>query len=392
MLAIVLAADGASRSRLLGGKRAPSMLPVAGRPTVAHTVSAAVDAGAEEVVLVVDEDEAARSTVGDRFDGVPVHYERQLERAGTAEAARLARDYIDGEFAVLNGDNLYDAASLERLFEAGPSVGTHAVDEPSRYGVLSIEDGRVTAVTEKPAEATSRDANTGAYVFPMKARDWLAVPRSRRGEHELTDVLARVIAAFELTPVEIDRWIDVSVPGRLLAANEWKLQLLASERRGSVHASAELEGQVTIESDAVVESGSVIVGPVLVASGAHVGSNASIRGATYVGEDAHLGHAAEVENSVVLAGATVEPLSYVGDSILGEDVALGAGSVVANRRHDRQPVSVADGDGRISTGRRRFGVIAEAGARTAADTTVNAGVTLSGDTRTHPGENVLRDR
>lgn len=392
MLAIVLAADGASASPLLAAGGSPSLLPVAGRPTVAHTVSAAVEAGAEEVVVVVDEDDGVRSAVGERIDGVPVHYERQRERAGTAEAARLAHRYIDGEFAVLNGDNLYDAASLGRMFDAGPSVGTHAVDEPSRYGVLSIEDGRVTAVTEKPAEATSRDANTGAYVFPMKARDWLEVPRSRRGERELTDVLARVIAAFELTPVGIDRWVDVSVPGQLLTANEWKLQLLESDVRGSVHTSAELDGPVAVGTDAVVESGTIIEGPVMLGAGARVGSNASIRGASFIGENARVGHAVEVENSVLLSGSAVGPLSYVADSILGEDVDFGAGSIVANCRHDRQPVSVTDGDERVSTGRRRFGVIAETGARTAVDTTVDAGVTLSARTRTQPGENVLRDR
>ena len=88
----------------------------------------------------------------------------------------------------------------------------------------------------------------------------------------------------------------------------------------------------------------------------------------------------------------VPHLSYVGDSVLGERVNLGAGTQVANIRHDGEPVETTVKSERVSTGRRKFGVVAGPDAKTAINTSLNAGVVLSAGATTTPGESVLRDR
>jgi len=131
---------------------------------------------------------------------------------------------------------------------------------------------------------------------------------------------------------------------------------------------------------------------VVLSAGATVGPNAYIRGATSLGEDSHVGHGVEVKNSVVMAESNVPHVSYMGDSILGTDVNLGAGTQVANLRHDGEPVKMTVKGDRVSTGRRKFGIVAGDGARTAINTSLNAGVVLSADATTVPGESVTRDR
>jgi len=369
------------------------MLPAADRPLVAHTADAAIDAGADELVLVVGYGaETVREYFGDRYRDAPVRYAVQEEQAGTADAVHAARDHLDGPFAVLNGDNLYEPAGVEALFESGPAVACYRAETPSNYGVLSTDDGAVTDVVEKPSDPPTDLINAGAYVFPEAAREWLDVPRSERGERELTDVLLDVVERFEVTPVELTRWLDVGRPWELLAANEWTLATADRELAGTVSPDATVEGSVVVEPGATVESGAVIEGPALLRSGASVGPNAYVRGATLLGEDVSIGHAVEIKNSVVLSGTSIGHLSYVGDSVVGRDANFGAGTNVANLRHDDRPVKVTIKGERVSTGRRKFGAVVGDGVKTGINTSLDPGVTLSTGVATVPGERVARDR
>lgn len=391
--AVILAAGEGTRIRPLSASLPKPMLPVADRPLAAHAAAAAVSAGIDELILVVGyEADAVRDYFGEEYAGVPVSYAVQQEQAGTADAVRAAAEYLDGPFAVLNGDNLYDEASLSELFDAAPSIAAYSVPDPSNYGVLSTAGDRVTAIVEKPADPPTELANAGAYVFPAEARDWLDVEMSERGEREITDVVTQVIEASDVTAVEVDRWLDVGRPWELLEANEWKVGELERRIDGEVKGDADLRGDVVVEAGATIEPGVVIEGPALVRSGASVGPNASVRGVTVLGEDTHVGHGVEVKNSVVMADSNVPHVSYVGDSVLGTNVNLGASTQVANLRHDGEPVKITVKGDRVSTGRRKFGVVAGDGVRTAINTSLNAGVVLSAGATTKPGESVTRDR
>ncbi|MEZ3115644.1 bifunctional sugar-1-phosphate nucleotidylyltransferase/acetyltransferase [Halobaculum sp. MBLA0147] len=433
MQTVLLAAGQGTRMRPLTDRRPKPMLPVAGEPLAAHTARAAVAAGATRLVLVVGYEAAAvREHFGDEFAGVPVTYAVQDRQRGTADAVRAAAAHLDDEpFVVLNGDALYDHASLTTLYDAGPAVGSFRVENPSAYGVLHLADDaiaddateasadavdadtettvdtadettvgaddetaveelpRVTGVTEKPADPPSNLVNTGAYVFPAAAHEWLDVSESERGEAELTDVLARACEMTTVRAVSFERWLDVGRPWELLAANEWRLGDLDRRIDGEVHADAELRGDVVVEAGAHVDSGVVIEGPALIQSGAEVGPNAYVRGATLLGPDTKVGHAVEVKNSVLMGGATVGHLSYVGDSVLGRDVNFGAGTTVANLRHDDAAVETVVKGERVSTGRRKYGVVCGDGVKTGIQTSLNAGVVLDTDETTIPGERVL---
>ena len=398
MQTVVLAAGEGTRIRPLSASVPKPMLPVANRPLVGHAAAAAAAAGADELVLVVGyRAETVREHFGSEIAGVPVEYAVQGEQSGTADAVRAARPHLDDDaFAVLNGDNLYDPDALAELFANGPAIGSVRVDDPRNYGVLSTDGDRVTDVVEKPSEPPSDLANAGAYTFPSEARDWLDVERSARGEYELTDVLARLIDddRYELSYAEFDRWLDVGRPWELLEANEWKLDELDRyvDEGSEVSEDAQLSGSVVVEAGAEIRSGVVVEGPALIRSGATVGPNAYVRGATLLAEGAKVGHGVEVKNSVLMAGATVGHLSYVGDSILGPDVNLGAGTITANLRHDGEPVEQTVKGERVSTERRKFGAVVGEGVKTGIHTSLNPGVVLGPHTTTAPNDTVERDR
>lgn len=449
MQVVILAAGRGTRMGPLTQSIPKPMLPVAGRPLVAHVADAAVAAGASELVFTVGYGaDRIREHFGDRHAGVPVRYAAQPEQRGTADAVRVATDHVDGAFTVLNGDNLYRPTDLSRLFESVPSVGAARVDDPSSYGVLASEDGVVTEVVEKPSDPPSNTINAGAYAFPAAVVDFLDVPPSDRGELELTDALDRVISEHDVTLVPFDDWMDVGRPWELLEANERRLPGGAldgsaglgpvdvpqrsdgldpvdvpersdglgpvddpgpaagttasadgplvvetgEEPRGAIHPDATVSGSVICEAGVEIRSGVVIEGPVRLRSGATIGPNAYVRGPTLVGPGARIGHAVEVKNSVVMADARIGHLSYVGDSVVGPNANLGAGTNVANLRHDGEPVALTVCGERVSTDRRKFGTVIGPDVKTGIQTGINPGVTLSAGSSTEPGEIVTRDR
>jgi bifunctional UDP-N-acetylglucosamine pyrophosphorylase/glucosamine-1-phosphate N-acetyltransferase len=373
------------------------MLPVAGKPLLEHTLDRAVAAGADRLIVVVGyESDRVRTHFGSQHSGVDLEYAVQDQQRGTADAVNAASSLLtDDPFVVLNGDALYDQDSLDTLYSNGPAVGSYRVENPSAYGVLQLaahDDSQVTGVVEKPANPESNLINTGAYVFPAAANELLSVDTSERGELELTDVLEAVCNQFSVTAVPFDRWLDVGRPWELLAANEWLLESISTRLDGEVSDGATLSGPVVVEEGATVKSGVQIEGPAYIASGATVGPNAYVRGATYLGPDTKVGHAVEVKNSILMSEATVGHLSYVGDSVLGQRVNFGAGTNVANLRHDGEPVKLTVKGERVSTGRRKLGVIVGDDGKTGINTSLNAGVVLGCGMTTGPGEALTRDR
>jgi bifunctional UDP-N-acetylglucosamine pyrophosphorylase/glucosamine-1-phosphate N-acetyltransferase len=396
MKAVVLAAGEGTRMRPLTENRPKPMLPVAGRPLLAHVLAACEPVVDGAVLVTGYRAEAVEVYFGDEYAGLPLEYVRQDEQLGTAHAFGCAAPLVDEPFLALNGDVLVESDLLASLADTdGAAMTVQHVDAPEHYGVVATSAGRVTGIVEKPEDPPSSLANLGIYAFPPAIFEHIeAVDRSPRGEYEVTDAIqSYVVDGGRVTPVTHDCvWLDVGRPWELLAANEHRLADLDDRVEGTVEDGATLDGAVAVESGACVRSGAYLEGPVLVQSGADVGPNAYVRGATVLGPDVRVGNAVEVKNSILMADTHVAHLSYVGDSVLGRSVNFGAGTNVANLRHDGEPVRMLVKGEPVDTGRRKLGVVAADGVKTGIDTSINAGVKLGPGATTTPDETVLRDR
>jgi len=178
----------------------------------------------------------------------------------------------------------------------------------------------------------------------------------------------------------------------ILQANERALQARTDwTNQGECHASLHVDGRLAVGAGTRILPGVVIEGDVVIGSGCKVGPNCYLRGATTVGDGCHVGQAVELKNSLLLGRTNVGHLSYVGDSILGEKVNFGAGTIVSNLRHDGKPHrSMVDGELR-DTGRRKFGAIVGDGVHTGIHTSIYPGRKIWPGLTTRPADIVDRD-
>ena len=181
--------------RPLTSKVPKVMLPVAGRPLLEHIVLRAKEAGVERFVLVVG---YGADSVRDHFQdgrplGVNIDYALQDEQLGTGHALMAAEGLAEDRFMVLNGDVLPDSGTLKKMADGGNTVvSAIRVPDARRYGVLVEENGIFQYVVEKSDDPPSDMANAGIYLFKKSIFEELRLlPKSGRGEYELTDGLNR---------------------------------------------------------------------------------------------------------------------------------------------------------------------------------------------------------
>lgn len=223
MQGVVLAAGSGTRLRPETAQRPKALVQVAGRPLLSHAFDALLSAGVTELVVVVGY--RGRDVVehyGDDYRGVPITYARQLVQRGTAHALLAAEQYVSDDFALVYGDNVYDAnlaAVVDRHRETGADatalMDSVPPEEAGRAGVFEVEDGEVVGLVEKPETAPSTTVPRGFYVFSPRVFDACRVIEpGETGEYELTDAVDLLLhAGAPVSVVEFDGWaINVNTP------------------------------------------------------------------------------------------------------------------------------------------------------------------------------------
>ena len=193
---------------------------------LAYVFETLLDSGVDELVVVVGyRSGAIVDRFGESFDGCPITYVHQRERLGLGHAIKQTESSVEESFVVLNGDNVVDgrlSRPINRFTNDGVDavVAVEQVDRETarETGVVTVEDGVVTSLVEKPDDPPSRLVTTGCYVLPTATFDALGLIRpSERGEYELADalgVLVRAGAAVAAVELDADR-VNVNTPADL---------------------------------------------------------------------------------------------------------------------------------------------------------------------------------
>lgn len=424
---IILAAGQGTR---MCSARPKVLHPLAGRPLLAHVIDTARELQPADIHVVIGHgaDQVQRD-----FADTDIQWVLQAEQLGTGHAVAQAMPAIpDGNCVlVMYGDvPLVSRATLEplcSLAEQGmAALLTAELDDPGGYGrILHHADGSICGIVEqKDASASERalkEINTGFVAAPAaRLRRWVAAldNNNAQGEFYLTDVIARAVT--EGTSVRGVMADDITeVLGindrKQLAVQERCYQQRQAERclQAGVTladpARFDLRGTLTAGEDVLIDVNAVLEGNIVLGNRVSIGPNVVMRNAT-VGDDVtilancviedaeigsrsrigpfarlrpetrlstntHIGNFVEIKKSDVGEGSKVNHLSYIGDTSIGTDVNIGAGTITCNYDGANKHRTVIEDDVHIGSD-----VQLVAPVRVSRGATVGAGTTVWKDT------------
>ena len=142
--------------------------------------------------------------------------------------------------------------------------------------------------------------------------------------------------------------------------------------------------QIAIGKGVILEPGVYIQGPCILGEGCVVRHGAYLRGGVICGKGCVIGHGSEVKQGILLDHVQVAHLAYVGDSILGNRVNLGAGVKCANLRLDRREVTITFEGSKLGTGLKKFGCVIGDGTQIGCNVVLNPGTLVGPECASYP--------
>lgn len=295
--------------------RPKPMLTLAGKPVLGHLLDYLLQLEPSSIVLVVGErGHLVERYVRDNYS-VPLHIRVQQQLSGQSHAVKMAEDVLHEPTLIVFGDTLFDAP-LDQLTD--PSVdgalAVQPVDDPSRFGVVELQDGYITRLIEKPVNAPSNLATIGVYMVNdpaalLHAIDaQIAEADALKGEFFLAGALQRLFdAGKRFRAVTATGWYDTGTIDAVLDAHRYLLR--------DSHCEPERTNEALVIPPCHIDPSArlerSVVGPYV-----SIGPHASVR--ECVLSDAIVGEGATVRGQVLRR------------SIVGEQAEIAAGPLSVN--------------------------------------------------------------
>ena len=386
MKALILTGGAGRHLVPFSASRPKAMTVVAGGSLMRRTLRHLREAGVTDVTVVLGQHgEKLRSVFSDGQDiGLNLAYVEQDTPRGIADAMLAARRRFNpGEYFILvygdvvtSANPFYQALQSFNSFK-GPIACVCLPGPPTgRYGNVYLRGTRITKIVEKPgASGLGNYVLAGLFVLPAETFGLL----ERLGDME--KVFDAIIESPSLNAsIWEEGWIDVEYPWDVLAANR---MVMDTWERAEISRHAVVEGNVTftgpvrVEAGSVLKSGVVLAGPCYIGRNCYVGNNVLVRAYSSLGPGSMIGYGVELKNCVLFGNSKIGRLSFVGDSVIGENVDIGSGTMTINENIDRSRVLVDVRGDAVDSGLVKLGAFIGDDVKIGAGNTVAAGTVLS---------------
>lgn len=219
MQCVILAAGKGTRLRPLTENCPKPLVKVGGKALLDHIVSALPSSVDELIIVTGYLGEQIRDYCGEEFYGRKVKYVEQVEQNGTAKALWLCKDMIKGRFLFLFADDIHGKDDLARATSYSRSLLVAQVENPEKFGIVVRKpDGTLDQMIEKPENAPSNCASTGAMVLDKHIFEF--EPKTPiKGEFYLTEVIERYSKDYPIAVVEQSTWIPIANVADVESAN-----------------------------------------------------------------------------------------------------------------------------------------------------------------------------
>lgn len=312
MKAVIPVAGIGTRLRPHTHTQPKSLIPVAGKPILAHIVDQLVDAGMNEFIFIIGYlGDKIEEYISKNYPEIRASFVMQTTGKGTGHAIWLAREKIASEpCLIVFGDTICEVDWKEIIQAPHSLLGVKKVDDPRQFGVAEADkDGRIMRLIEKPAIPKSNLALVGIYKILetdelMKCLDNIISNNIRtQNEFHLTDaMMCMVNAGTPFYTYNVISWFDCGKKEILLQTNQLLL------KRGNFE-------QVDPES----VSNSIIIPPVFIGKGCRI-CNSIIGPNVSIGENVHI-ESSIIRESIIGPYAELE-YAVLNNSLIGNDASL----------------------------------------------------------------------
>lgn len=376
------------------------LFPIAGKVLLQHIVDRLKEAGCDDIVFIGSKNNLDEAR---RIFPESVMVEQEKLEQGMRGALLSALPAIGTEAVLIVGANdVINPEAYQMTVDAGKHAdGAILAQKVERYfpgGYLSVEGDRVTGIVEKPGEGN--EPSDLVNIVCHYHANGATLLKALQDIDEATDdgygyekALASLFTSHTYKAVPYDStWQAVKYPWHLLHLLPILLEALDGQSvhsSASIHSSVVMEGPVLICEGVRIMPNACIVGPVFIGKNTIIGNNALVRGSS-IGEHCVVGYNTEVKNSL-LCNHVWTHSTYLGDSVIGENVSFGAGSVTGNLRLDEGEIHSEHRDDKLPTGLSKMGTIIGRNSRIGIHVGINPGVKIGQGTFVSSGTLVDRD-
>ncbi len=365
MQAVILAAGNSSRFIPFNESfKHKSLVKIAGRTIIEHTLLSIKKSGIDNVILVVNDIDSFKNEIGEGENmGLKITYVLLPEALGMGAALLKAEEFLEEKFFVVNATHVdfYELIeskidNLEKLDK--PFLIGKKEENLEKYGYFKFENKKVLEVSEKPESKLENALRiVGIYFLDKEFVNILkTLPQDHYNFEKALDNFAK---KFDLEFFEIEKEvISLKYGFDLFSIKNYILNKLNNfiSEKAEISKSAIIENNVFIEEGVKVLENAVIKGPCFIGKNAVIGTNALVRNKSCIEENAVVGSNIEVKNSLIMKNTTTHS-GLLEDSILGQNCRIAAGVLTANVRLDRSNIKSEVKGEKVDTGLKYFGIL-----------------------------------
>jgi glucose-1-phosphate thymidylyltransferase len=330
MKGIILHGGHGTRLRPLTHTGPKQLLPIANKPMSQYCIESICEAGITDIAIIIGG--LGSNKVKEYYEngenfGVDLTYIEQDHPRGIAHAINICKDFIGNEkFVVFLGDNIIQKSISEfvRNFERSEhdaSILLCEVNNPSRFGIADVKDGKILKIMEKPENPPTNLAVTGIYFLTPKIFDVIdRLKPSSRDELEITDALEMLLKENNNISYSMitDYWKDTGTPEDILHANRQILAKMEPYFRGKKENDVLVEGDLMVDENSIIKTGTRIRGPVIIGKNCLIESNTTIGPNTSIGDNSILSNC-DIENSIIMKDCKIEGDFKIRESIISSN-------------------------------------------------------------------------
>ena len=342
MKGIILHGGHGTRLRPLTHTGPKQLLPIANKPMSEYCLEAIRDCNITEIAIIIggvgSEKVKEYYGNGEKF-GINITYVKQDEPRGIAHAINLCKNFIqDEKFLVFLGDNIIQKpiSEIKEKFENSTfdaMLLLCEVDNPSRFGIADLKDGKITKIMEKPDNPPTNFAVTGIYLLTPEIFEIIDnLEPSRRNEFEITDALQILLEKNDNISYDVitDYWKDTGTPEDIINANAQILENISLKCKACFE-------KTEIDSDCSIIMPSTIGKNCKIKKNVRIGPYASI------GDNTIISSNVKIENSIIMSDCKIENGLKINNSIISNNCHL-----EGNNRDDSEKLFLLGEGTRIS--------------------------------------------